>query len=205
MGSQHKIIKDKFAMVDASFVGIGIDPGSKTSPTGVSCVYRKCDQWHIYATGSVVGYTKKMELQGFRWDPSLTFSIREICNYIQEFAKMVYGAMSLCRLTNKTLNIFCEEPRLMGKANKNILKLLGAIELLFSTSYDFVMHYVDPSTSKKVVGGHGFADKDQILNSLKVLIPDCNDTFYKVDDKICYDISDAVAAVLAGYAKINDN
>lgn len=167
---------------------IGIDPATKTSPLGIVCL-----DSHLRMIDSLLldpeVPPKEYVTPGSRWDPLLTYRI-----------EIIRSELALFFATHCNVKaVFIEEPRLLGKANKNMLKLLGVIENLIWFQYlkSASIHYIDPSTSKKWAGGHGASDKDQVLSGVLKFTKCDRPDFIRLG-KLCYDLSDATAAIVAG-------
>ena len=167
---------------------IGIDPATKTSPAGLVCLDKQFAPVGYLLIDPELppsGYARA----GHRWDPLFTYRIDFIGAEVKLFLD-----------THPNIEaVFIEEPRLLGKANKNMLKLLGVLEnVIWNTYLSAVpIFYIDPSTSKKWVGGHGSADKDQVLAGV-LKMTKCKKSDFIRSGQICYDLSDAAAAIIAG-------
>lgn len=203
---KKKLLK---AVDDASSeIYIGIDPGTTTSPTGFIClVAAENGKFNVRGTCSSFPDPKFKDLpSGLRWDATLSWRIHQT---VTNFINFLVGALPILALGSSTkVHVFCEEPYLLGKANKNMLKLLGALEVALLTQasilkFAYAIHYVDPSTSKKVVAGHGAAEKDVVFQGVMSRLNVTDGRAFMADDKVCYDISDAAAAIIAGGTKFD--
>lgn len=184
--ARHKI-SHKDIIGDNVGAYIGIDPATKTSPAAIVCLNK-----HLYLIDKLVigsGFSPSITpVSGSRWDYLLTYRIEIIRSELAYFLSRHTQVSAVC----------IEEPRLLGKANKNMLKLLGVIENVIYNQYLNMapIYYVDPSTSKKWVGGHGRAEKQQVLDGVLDSTP-CRQSDFIISGSVCYDLSDAVATVVA--------
>ncbi len=160
---------------------VGIDPGTgKASPTGFACF--DPDSKEIIHTEEI---TSKQ--------PEYRDRYREIAGRVHELLEFIDPDLDVL--------VVCESFVMRGKGGEILARLTGAIMAMVPERQRFALAH--NTTVKKVVGGHGHADKEQVFRG--VLAWFGAEMFRAMgcpDEGPSADISDALAIGITGH--LND-
>jgi len=158
---------------------IGIDPGSKTSPTGVAVVK---DNEVLYFLKLIPTGAKNVG--------------EELHNLTLQLKTQVYNIMGELGDLSKW-DIASEEPFLQGLANKRMNRFLGVLEMtLFEIGFNKI-NYIHPTSMKKLVTDSGRADKIMIANAVKECYSDPNGLIESAVLNEEWDLTDALGVARA--------
>lgn len=150
---------------------IGIDPGTKTSPTAFAVLNEK-----TVLASVQVAYTKGAKSGKLLHD--------------------VEQQLILLLETYPVDLVTSEEPFLQGLANKSMNRLLGVIEKC-CWEQNVELRYISPMSVKKEIGGTGKADKLDLAKAVKRMVSDPDKIDKMIEDED-WDKTDSIAIALTG-------
>lgn len=156
---------------------LAIDPGSKTSGTGVAVL-------------NITDKEKPSVLQTYELLPLQNASFPIIAQGI------IWNVMLLIQVFKPDV-VVVEEPFLQGLANKRMMKFLGVLEVELS-KYDAQLQpvYISPRSVKKIVSGSGKAEKHELANCIISMVKNKRMIIKLIKEKR-FDETDAIAIGLA--------
>lgn len=156
---------------------MGIDPGTGvSSPTGVA-VFDPLTRDVIYTTNL---FTKHRELQ----------------HRIKDISDQLEGIVTLLLQEEVTLCIFIESFVMRGKGGETLQRLIGSF--MGRMPYEFLITHIQNVTVKKIVAGHGHAEKEEVAAGIALYFKG-NTEVEKLVNRKEFDIIDALAIGVAGW------
>jgi Holliday junction resolvasome RuvABC endonuclease subunit len=159
----------------------------------------------------VVGIDPATKVVGFAaFDPDtreilhtqlITSSHKDASRRIKEIAEDVYSLL-LGLDPELEVSVYTENTVMRGAGGATFQRGIGAIHA--AIPYSFSIGEVQNSTVKKVVGGHGRAEKDVVAAGAGLFFPAGSASRLKVVDLIAaelWDITDALAIGITGFLR----
>lgn len=174
----------------AHMIVIGIDPGLDTengSPTALAALDMRAKS--ILCTRI---FTKGLFTTN---EDKIRYISANVRIFLLEF---------LSSYEEKPILVSIENFLMRGKAGTSLQQLRGG---LIGALPDCVDDVNDPwnTTIKKVVGGTGRADKEQVAQGILKLLPKEREYIQELIDRKLWDQTDAIAIALTGYYSWNDS
>lgn len=157
---------------------IGIDPGTGvSSPTGLAVINPRTRQLVHFET--------------------LTSQQRDSARKIKDISEQLADVL-LSYDSQTRIQIYIESFVMQGRSGEVLARLTGA--LMAAVPYWQQLNFISNMTVKKLVGGHGHADKVVVADGVaKWLEPDSALTIKRLVDVNEFDITDAAAIAIAGH------
>lgn len=167
---------DNEIIADKNIKILGIDPGTKSSPTGIAIIEDISKD--VSTSCHVCIFHAEL------------ISIPQLPDFINR--KIIAQQVAIIAEYYKADIIICEEPFLQGKANKTMLKFLGVLEASLTQDIE----YIAPKSVKKKFGS-GKLEKEELANKLQKYID--KRLIKNLTRKNKYDILDAIAIALSNF------